>query len=101
MGGLFLEYCSLLSFFLEQLQPSGTRSIEHPLENFFGFVRWDVNNINTVNGMIGTIAHTDIVQEADRALEVEDGPSLPLLSTRVKRDPVNHHMNFFDITFLY
>jgi hypothetical protein len=29
IGGLFLEHCSLISFFLEQLQPSGTRSIEH------------------------------------------------------------------------
>jgi hypothetical protein len=44
----------------------------HPLENFFGFVRWDVNNINTVNEMIETITHTDIVQEADRALELEE-----------------------------
>jgi hypothetical protein len=42
------------------------------LENFFGFIRWDADNINTVNEMIGTIAHTDIVQEADRALELEE-----------------------------
>jgi hypothetical protein len=41
------------------------------LENFFGFVRWDANNINTDNEMIGTIAHTDIVQETDHALELE------------------------------
>jgi hypothetical protein len=44
----------------------------HPLENLFGFVRWDANNINTVNEMIGTITHTDIIQEADRALELEE-----------------------------
>jgi hypothetical protein len=31
-----------------------------------------VNNIDTVNEMIGTIAHTDIVQEADRVLELEE-----------------------------
>jgi hypothetical protein len=35
-------------------------------------MRWDANNINTVNEMIGTIAHTDIVQEADRAVELEE-----------------------------
>jgi hypothetical protein len=35
-------------------------------------VRWDANNINTVNEMIGTLAHTDIVQEAGRALELEE-----------------------------
>jgi hypothetical protein len=35
-------------------------------------VRWDVNNINTVNERIETITHTDIVQEADRALELEE-----------------------------
>jgi hypothetical protein len=44
----------------------------HPLENFFGFMRWDANNINTINEMIATITHTDIVQEADRALELEE-----------------------------
>jgi hypothetical protein len=31
-----------------------------------------VNNLNTANEMTGTIAHTDIVQEADRALELEE-----------------------------
>jgi ACT domain-containing protein len=35
-------------------------------------VRWDANNINTVNEMIGSIAHTDIVQKADRVLELEE-----------------------------
>jgi hypothetical protein len=39
------------------------------LKNFFGFVRWDANNLNTANEMTGTITHTDVVQEADRALE--------------------------------
>jgi hypothetical protein len=34
-------------------------------------VRWDANNLNTANEMTGTIAHSDIVQEADRALELE------------------------------
>jgi hypothetical protein len=69
----FLEHCSLISFFLDQLQPSGTRSIEQaPIRKLFGFVRWDALNINTVNEMIGTIAHTDIVQEANRALESEE-----------------------------
>jgi hypothetical protein len=73
MGGPFLEHCSLISFFLEQLLPSGTRSIEHaPTGKLFWVVRWDANNINTVSEMIGTIAHTDIVQDADRALELEE-----------------------------
>jgi hypothetical protein len=44
----------------------------HPLKNFFGFVRWDANNLNTANEMTGTIAHTHILQEADRALELEE-----------------------------
>jgi hypothetical protein len=44
----------------------------HPLETFFGFVRWDANNLNTASEMTGTIAHTDIVQRADRALELEE-----------------------------
>jgi hypothetical protein len=35
-------------------------------------MRWNANNINTVNEMIGTITHTDIVQESDRALELEE-----------------------------
>jgi hypothetical protein len=35
-------------------------------------MRWDANNINTINEMIGAIAHTNIVQEADRALELEE-----------------------------
>jgi hypothetical protein len=35
-------------------------------------VRWDANNINTVNEMIGTAAYIDIVQEADRALKLEE-----------------------------
>jgi hypothetical protein len=35
-------------------------------------MRWDANNINAVNEMIGTLAHTDLVQEADRALELEE-----------------------------
>jgi hypothetical protein len=35
-------------------------------------VRWDANNLNTANEMNGTIAHTDIVQEADRTLELEE-----------------------------
>jgi hypothetical protein len=42
------------------------------LENFFGFVRWGANRINTANEMIGTIAHTDIAQEADRDLKLEE-----------------------------
>jgi hypothetical protein len=37
------------------------------LENFFGFVRWDANNINTVNEIVVIIA-----QEADRPLELEE-----------------------------
>jgi hypothetical protein len=44
----------------------------HPLEKLYGFVRWDGNNLNTANEMTGVIAHTDIVQEADRALELEE-----------------------------
>jgi hypothetical protein len=39
---------------------------------FFGFVRCDANNLNTANEMTRTIAHTVIVQEADRALELEE-----------------------------
>jgi hypothetical protein len=44
----------------------------HALDHFFGFVRWDANNLNTANEMTGTIAHTDIVQETDRTLELEE-----------------------------
>jgi hypothetical protein len=40
MGDPFLEHCSLISFFLKQLQPSGTRLIEHaPIGKLFEFVR--------------------------------------------------------------
>jgi hypothetical protein len=40
----------------------------HDLENFFGFVRWDADNIHTPEQMIRTIAHTDIVKEANNDL---------------------------------
>jgi hypothetical protein len=35
-------------------------------------MRWDADSINTINEIIRTIAHTDIVQEADCALELEE-----------------------------
>jgi hypothetical protein len=43
-----------------------------PIEKLFWVREMDVNNINTVNEIIGTIAHINIVQEADRALELEE-----------------------------
>jgi hypothetical protein len=73
IGGPFLEHCSLISFSLSNYSHLALdRLSTHPLENFFGFVRWDANNINTVNEMIGAIAHPGIVQEADRPLELEE-----------------------------
>jgi hypothetical protein len=59
----------------------------HPLENFFGFVRWDANNININNEMIGTIAHPDIVQEADRALELEEHYRVNLAGVHIDENP--------------
>jgi hypothetical protein len=44
----------------------------HPEENFFGFVRWDSNDINTADQMLRTIAHTDLVTEARRNLGLEE-----------------------------
>jgi hypothetical protein len=35
-------------------------------------VRWDANNLNTANEMTGTITHTGVVQEANRALELKE-----------------------------
>jgi hypothetical protein len=59
------------------------------LENFFGFVRWDANNINTVNEMSGTIVHTDTVQEADPALELEEHAhhGVNLAGVRIDENP--------------
>jgi hypothetical protein len=98
MGGPFFEHCSLVSFFLEELEPSGTRSIEHtPIGKFFGFVRWDANNINTVNEMIGTIAYTDIVQEADRTLELEEHAHHRVNLAGVHIDENPQHVKTFHI----
>jgi hypothetical protein len=45
-----------------------------PLESFFGLVRMDAHDINTPNEMERTIAHTDIVKEAQRDLGLEEHP---------------------------
>jgi hypothetical protein len=44
----------------------------HDLENFFGFLRWDADNINTPEQMIRTIAQTDIVKEANHDLGLDE-----------------------------
>jgi hypothetical protein len=71
-----VRFLNTVLFFLFSLSNYSHLALDrlstHPLENFFGFVKWDANNINTVNEMIGIMAHTDIVQEADRALELEE-----------------------------
>jgi hypothetical protein len=73
MGGPFLEQCSLISFSLSDYSHLALDRLSmHPLEKFLGFVRWDANKINTANEGIRAIAHTDVVQEADRALELEE-----------------------------
>jgi hypothetical protein len=67
------------------------------MQNFFGFVRWDANNINIVNEMIGTSAYTDIVQEADRALELEEHAydRLNLVGVHIDENPP--HAKIFHI----
>jgi hypothetical protein len=72
MGGRFLEHCSLIVSLSNYSHLALDRLSTHPMENFFGFVRWDANNINTVNEMIRTITYIGIVQEADRTLELEE-----------------------------
>jgi hypothetical protein len=72
MGGPFLNTVLLFLFSSSNYSHLALdRLSTHPLEICFGFLRWDANNINTINEMIGTIAHTDIAQAADRALELE------------------------------
>jgi hypothetical protein len=44
----------------------------HPLENFFGYVRLDCDDINTAEHMTNTIAQTDLVKEAMARLELEN-----------------------------
>jgi hypothetical protein len=44
----------------------------HPLENFYGFLRMDCNDINTPEQMMAKIAHTDLVKEAHRVLGLKD-----------------------------
>jgi hypothetical protein len=67
----FLNAILLLIFSLNHYQQfSLDRLGTHPLENFFGFMRWDANNINTADEMITTITHMDIVKKADQALEI-------------------------------
>jgi hypothetical protein len=48
------------------------RESSHPFETFFGFVRMDSNDVNTPDAMTNTIAHTDMVKESYRVLELED-----------------------------
>jgi hypothetical protein len=42
------------------------------LENFFGFVRMDCENVNTADRMTMTITHTDIVKEAAHSLQLNE-----------------------------
>jgi hypothetical protein len=48
------------------------RLATQPLENFFGFVRWEANNINTADETLRTIAHTDIVKDVNCVLELDE-----------------------------
>jgi hypothetical protein len=48
------------------------RESTHPLENFFGFVRMDANDVNTAERMTASIVHTDVVKEALRVLELDE-----------------------------
>jgi hypothetical protein len=69
----FLDTAVWLMFSVEKYRKLAfDRLGTHPEENFFGFVRWDSDDINTADRMIHTIAHTDIVKEAGRALGLEE-----------------------------
>jgi hypothetical protein len=69
----FLDTLLLLIFCIEKYRRLALDRLgTHPLENFFGFVRWDSNDINTAEQMIRTIAHADIAREAGRDLGLEE-----------------------------
>jgi hypothetical protein len=69
----FLDTSLLLIFSIENYEFIALdRDSTHPLENFFGYVRMDCEDINTPEQMTTTIAHTDIVKEAMQALELRN-----------------------------
>jgi hypothetical protein len=68
-----------------------------PLENFFRFVRWDANNLNTANEMTGTIAHTNIAQEADGPVELEEHAHHRVNLAGVHIDDTRPHAKTFHI----
>jgi hypothetical protein len=68
----FSDTVLLLIFSIENY---ASLAIDHlstqALENFFGFVRMDSHDINTPKEMTNMIVHTDIVNEANRVLEID------------------------------
>jgi hypothetical protein len=67
----FLDTSLLITFSLDNYEfICLDRESTHPLENFFGFVRMDSDDINTGEHMTDTIAQTDIVKEAMGRLEL-------------------------------
>jgi hypothetical protein len=67
----FLDTSLLIIFSIENYEFIALdRESTHPLENFFGYVRMDCEDINTPEQMTTTIAHTDIVKEAMQVLEL-------------------------------
>jgi hypothetical protein len=67
----FLDTVLLLIFSIENYPSLAIdRESTQPLENFFGFVRMDSHDINTSKQMTNTIAHTDLVKESNRILDV-------------------------------
>jgi hypothetical protein len=73
------------------------RLSNHPLQKFFGFMGWDVKNTNTANEMTGTIAPTDIVQETDRALELEKHLHHHVNLAGVHIDDISPHAKTFHL----
>jgi hypothetical protein len=69
----FLDTSLLIIFSIENYEFIALdRESTHPLENFFGYVRMDGDDVNTPEQMTTTISHTDIVKEAMLALEMPD-----------------------------
>jgi hypothetical protein len=69
----------------------------HPLENFFGLVRKDANDINTPDEMERTIAHTDIVKEAHRDLGIEEPVRKRVNVGGVHVDSRHPHAKVFEV----
>jgi hypothetical protein len=73
MVSALLGHITMIIFSIENLEFIALdRESTHPLENFFGYVRMDCEDINTPEQMISTMAHTDVVKGAMKALELED-----------------------------